>query len=205
MNRLSKQEMIGLELPYGVKKEIANITGLSTTTVNEFFKGYPKSAENSSKILDASKPFLEVSKQKEQELKINILIGKELPYGAKKKIAKITGITEQTVVNFYNGLWVRKDNAIKIAEASKPFLEENRALLKAKYKIIGIGQELPQGAKKNIAKTTGISEQTICKFFKTGTAKPETASKILEASKPFLEHTKELKKLEVKRTNLFKK
>ena len=39
--------------------------------------------------------------------------------------------------------------------------------------ILTMGRNLPRGAKKEVAKLTGLTEQTIVKFFKTGGYKEE--------------------------------
>jgi len=49
--------------------------------------------------------------------------GKILPYGAKKEIAKITGISNQTVVTAFKHACGHSDQLLKdILEASQPFL-----------------------------------------------------------------------------------
>ena len=58
--------------------------------------------------------------------------------------------------------------------------------------ILTMGRNLPRGAKKEVAKLTGLTEQTIVKFFKTGTASPENALKIIEHAKPYYEQRQEV-------------
>lgn len=130
--------------------------------------------------------------------------GKILPYGAKKEIAKITGISQQTVVTAFKHACGHSDQLLEnILEASQPFLIIAENLKKAQKSNIKLGNELPHGAKKKISKITGISEQTICKFFKTGVAGVEITAKILEASKPFAEKHKEVLKAQNEFVNLF--
>lgn len=58
--------------------------------------------------------------------------------------------------------------------------------------IIAMGKNLPRGAKKEVAKLTGLTEQTIIRFFKTGKATPENTLKIIEHAKPFYDQRKEV-------------
>lgn len=58
--------------------------------------------------------------------------------------------------------------------------------------IITMGKNLPRGAKKEVAKLTGLTEQTIVRFFKTGKATPENALKIIEYAKPFYDQRREV-------------
>jgi hypothetical protein len=72
-------------------------------------------------------------------------------------------------------------------------------------KIIEMGTNLPHGSKKRIAKLSGISVQTVVNFFKTGTAKPETALKLLETARPFYESYKKFREAQTELLNLFYK
>lgn len=132
--------------------------------------------------------------------------GKILPYGAKKEISKITGISQQTVVTAFKHACGHSDQLLEnILEASKPFLKVAENLKKAQKSNIKLGNELPHGAKKKISKITGISQQTLNKFFKTGVAGVEVTAKILEASKPFAGSYQRLRKEELELHNLFMK
>lgn len=194
---------IGKELPYGAKTEIAKITGLSESKVFCFFTYGLASAKTTSKIIEASKPFLEKTKQLKEIQNSNIKIGENLPYGAKKEIAEITGISEQTISLFFKNGLASTETTAKILEASKPFLIISESLKGTQKSNIKLGKELPHGAKKKIAERTGISQQTINKFFKTGVAGVEVTAKILEASKPFAEKYKEVLKAQNEFVNLF--
>jgi hypothetical protein len=66
--------------------------------------------------------------------------------------------------------------------------------MQSNEKIIEIGKFLPWGSQKRIAEKTALTTVTINHFFKTGKASPETMVKILEASKPYFEAAKKLKK-----------
>lgn len=72
-------------------------------------------------------------------------------------------------------------------------------------KIIELGTKLPYGSKNKIAQLSGISIQTVVKFFKTGNAKPETSLKLLETAKPFVETYKKLREAKLELLNLFLK
>lgn len=47
-----------------------------------------------------------------------ILLGKELPLGAKKLISKKTGLTEKTVANILKGSPARMDNVLKVVKCT---------------------------------------------------------------------------------------
>ena len=196
---------IGNNLPYGAKKEITKVTGLSDSTVIDFFKYGTSTNETKALILEASKPFLEASKETIEAQENIINIGNNLPYGAKKEIAKVTGLTQQTINNFFKVGKASPENTQKILEASNPYFEQNKDLQKKYQDNVFIGQILPHGAKEKIAEITGISKQTISKFFKTGKATAEITAKILEASKPFAECSKNILREEMKLIELLKK
>jgi hypothetical protein len=194
---------LGKELPYGAKKLIAESTGINYTSIINFFTyGLPIN-KNTPKVLEVSKLFLEKGKELKKEQADNVKIGNELPYGAKKEIAEITGKTEQTINQFFKTGLASSETTAKILEASKPFLAIAENLKTAQKSNIKLGKELPHGAKKKIAEITGISQQTINKFFKTGVAGVEVTAKILEASKPFAEKYKEVLKAKNEFVNLF--
>lgn len=203
MNKSLKIIKLGKELPYGAKKVIAEITGMSETYVLKFFTYGIASNKTTAKILEVSKQILEEEKQLKKVQTNNINLGNKLPYGAKKDITEITGISEQTISQFFKNGLASADTTTKILEASKPFLIIAENLKKAQKSNIKLGNELPHGAKKKISKITGISEQTINKFFKTGVAGVEVTAKILEASKPFAEKYKEVLKAQNEFVNLF--
>ncbi|GIZ14228.1 hypothetical protein [Capnocytophaga catalasegens] len=64
--------------------------------------------------------------------------------------------------------------------------------MKEAEKIITLGKKLPYGAKKEIAKRLGFSEQTIVNFFKTGKARPKNALKIIEITKVIYDESQEI-------------
>lgn len=64
--------------------------------------------------------------------------------------------------------------------------------MEATEQIIAMGKNLPRGAKKEVAKLTGLAEQTIIRFFKTGKASPENALKIIEHAQPFYKQRQEV-------------
>lgn len=63
---------------------------------------------------------------------------------------------------------------------------------------------LPHGAKKRISELTGITQQTIVKFFKTGSATPKNALKIIETAMPFYEKQQAIIEAKNKLLNLLK-
>ena len=65
---------------------------------------------------------------------------------------------------------------------------------KINQKVIEIGKYLPHGSKKKIAEISGLTQQTVVSFFKTGKGHQATAVKILTASQPYFEAANKIKK-----------
>ena len=205
MNLANKHISIGKKLPHGAKKQIAISTGLCYKTVKDFFKNGIASKETTSKILEASKPFVEIVQQNNEAQESIIKMGTFLPYGAKIEIAKSTGISQQTINSFFKTGIAGAEVTAKIKEASKPFLELQKELLAKQLDNIALGASLPHGAKKKVSEITGISQQTINSFFRTGKAGADVTAKIIEASKPFAEQFERVRKEMIELTNLFTK
>lgn len=71
-------------------------------------------------------------------------------------------------------------------------------------KIIRLGKTLPKGAKKKIAERTGLTHQTVVKFFKTGKAYPENALKMIEEAMVFYNQQQEVIEAQNKLLKLLK-
>jgi hypothetical protein len=65
-----------------------------------------------------------------------IEIGKYLPQGSKKRIAKNAGISQQTVITFFRTGKVKEETAVKILVAAQPFFIAAQKLKKAKEELI---------------------------------------------------------------------
>lgn len=65
-----------------------------------------------------------------------IEIGKFLPYGSKKTISEISGISVQTVVGFFRTGKAKEETAIKILKVAQPFFVEAQRIKKAKEELL---------------------------------------------------------------------
>lgn len=59
--------------------------------------------------------------------------------------------------------------------------------------IIELGKYLPHGSKKEIARLSGISQATICKYFQGATVRPDIGIKIIKASEQFVKMANDTK------------
>ena len=51
-------------------------------------------------------------------------LGKKLPRGAKKKIAELSGFSQQTVVKFFKTGKASSENSLKLLAIAQPFIEQ---------------------------------------------------------------------------------
>lgn len=65
-----------------------------------------------------------------------IRLGKALPKGAKKKIAERTGLTHQTVVNFFKTGKAYPENALKMIEEAMVFYNQQQEVIEAQNKLL---------------------------------------------------------------------
>jgi len=69
--------------------------------------------------------FMKKRREKIKELEEN------LPWGSKKEISKITGLTERTIGNFFKGQSVRLVTMKKIIDAANEIIKKQDKLLKS--------------------------------------------------------------------------
>lgn len=67
-----------------------------------------------------------------------IEMGKLLPHGSKKKIAKLSGFSIQTVHLFFKTGKAKPETSIKILEQARPFAECYQELRKAELKLLNL-------------------------------------------------------------------
>lgn len=68
-------------------------------------------------------------------------LGKKLPRGAKKKIAELSGFSQQTVVKFFKTGKASTENSLKLLAATQPFIELITQMEKAKKELLKLLSE----------------------------------------------------------------
>lgn len=68
-------------------------------------------------------------------------LGKKLPRGAKKKIAELSGFSQQTVVKFFKTGKASSENSLKLLAIAQPFIEQITQIEKAKTELLKLLSE----------------------------------------------------------------
>lgn len=67
-----------------------------------------------------------------------IEMGNLLPHGSKTKIAKLSGFSIQTVVNFFKIGKAKPETSLKLLETAKPFVECYQKLRQAELELLNL-------------------------------------------------------------------
>jgi DNA invertase Pin-like site-specific DNA recombinase len=65
-------------------------------------------------------------------------MGTKLPHGSKKRIAKLSGISVQTVVNFFKTGTAKPETSLKIIETARPFYVSYQKLREAQMELLDL-------------------------------------------------------------------